>query len=248
MISQQSTNHHSQFAMSLWGIDVALKAAASNFSAAYMHTREYGVLYNLFEPTVDGDPMSVDWRTGSIYYGALFIAEAFDSKGSIVVDLDVDHSNTNVNSTVAAYAIYDNGGEERGKYALINYAREGEAQTFRIPANLATFVEYRILTAPTVEETTEITWAGQTVRYNGQLEGEQLDIRVNCADGCVVEVPSPGAALVLVGGSSQFYTGNSTLASWPNPGGTDGAASLSKMSFGGMAISMAAACLGSYLL
>lgn len=233
--------------MSLWGIDVALKSAASNFSGAYMHTREFGVLYNLFEPTVDGDSMSVDWRTGSIYYGALFIAEAFDANGSVVVDLDIDESNTNINSTVAAYAIYDNGGTERGKYALINYAREGEAQRFSIPAGLTTTVDYRILTAPTVEETTEITWGGQTVRYNGQLEGEQVDISLDCTDGCVVEVPSPGAALVIVGGSAQFYTGNSTLASWPSDN-ADGAASFVSLNFGAMVIFTAAACLGSYLL
>jgi len=192
-----------------------MKAGSNNFSAVYLHTREYGVKYNLFEPITEGDSASIHWRTGPVYYSTLFLTEAIHNLGSTFVDLDLNSSNTNPEATIAGYAIYDNDGKERGKLALFNYAREGaEPQAFDIPAGLTDTVHYRVLTAPSVYEKTEITWAGQTVRENGQLEGKQVIESMSCAGGCTIYIPSPGAALVLVGSDGTFYEGNSTVADW----------------------------------
>ncbi|GLB44692.1 putative glycosyl hydrolase family 79 C-terminal beta domain [Lyophyllum shimeji] len=189
------SNISSTFAASLWAVDVGLKAASVNYSAIYLHTR---------------------WTTGSPYYAALFLAEITDPSGSVVVDLNLNNSNTSPAASVAAYGIYDHGGASRGKLALINYAEssnseETATQVFRIPGGISESVQIRLLLAPSVLERQNISWAGQTVGDNGDLHGIQVTIRKDCADGCEVDVPSPGAALVLMSGS-QFFTGNSTIA------------------------------------
>lgn len=205
-----------KFATALWAIDAGLKSGAQNFSAVYLHTREWGVTYNLFQPATEDSFDDPDWTTGSTYYAALFLSETFASSGSVIVDLNVDNGNWNPAAKTAAYGIYDNAGAERGNLVLINYAEadgNGGKQGFRIEANVTDAVEYRILTAPSVYETTEITWAGQTVRTNGILDGDQTTETKECSNGCVINVPSPGAALVTIG-SSSFYTGNSTIAGY----------------------------------
>ncbi|KAJ8695302.1 hypothetical protein PTI98_007908 [Pleurotus ostreatus] len=208
------SNISSTFAATLWAIDAGLKAGASNYSAIFLHTREHDIRYNLFDPPTPETPMDINWRTGSPYYSALFLSEVTSVYGSVIVDLGLDGSNTNPNSTVATYGIYDDGGTSRGKLALINYENTA-SRNFTIPADTSgDFVEYRVLTAPDVREEYEITWAGQTVRENGILDGEQETIRVDCGGGCTIEVPGPGAALVVLwpDQSDQFFRGNSTVA------------------------------------
>ncbi|KAJ8523132.1 hypothetical protein ONZ45_g401 [Pleurotus djamor] len=219
------SNISSTFAATLWAVDAGLKSGAANFSAVYLHTREFDIQYNLFDPPSPDNAMGLDWKTGSTYYAALFLAEVTSPFGSVIVDLNLDNSITSPNSTVATYGIYDDGGRSQGKLVLINYDNDAP-RTFNIPGNMTDdFVEYRVLTAPDVTERTEITWAGQTVRQNGILEGEQVTTRIDCAGGCTIEVPGPGAALVVLhpSSSSAFFRGNSTIA--PSPGSSSGAIS-----------------------
>ncbi|KAG6844147.1 hypothetical protein H0H87_009390 [Tephrocybe sp. NHM501043] len=202
-----------QFAASLWTVDVGLKAASVNYSAIYIHTREYGVTYNLFDPPTVDTSTSLGWVTGAVYYSALFLSEMTDPSGTVIVDLNLNNSNASPEATVAAYGIYHNAGASRGKLALINFAdgAESASQVYRIPANISDDISIRYLNAPSVTERRNISWAGQTVGDNGDLIGTQETVKRNCTGGCEVEVPSPGAALVFLSGS-EFFTGNSTLA------------------------------------
>lgn len=204
-----------QFAASLWAVDAGLQFAASNITAAYLHTREYGITYNLFDPPSANTSSDPNWRTGSPYYAALILAEAMSPTGSIVVDLNIDNSTTNVTSHVAGYGIYDEGGTARGKLVLINYSND-TAHDFVIPPNVTTAFALRVLSAPSVNEETEIDWAGQTVRTNGELDGSQTTSYMACHDGCTITVPGPGLVLALLDPNSSttdtFYTGNSTIA------------------------------------
>ncbi|KAG6834012.1 hypothetical protein H0H93_012579 [Arthromyces matolae] len=209
------SNISSTFAASLWAVDVGLKAASVNFTAVYLHTREYGVTYNLFDPPTPETSTSPDWVTGAVYYSALFLAEMTDPTGSVIVDLNLNNSNSSPETKVSAYGIYDNAGTSRGKLALINFADandpgETKAQIFNISAGISESVQIRFLSAPSVYEERNISWAGQTVGENGELVGTQETIRLNCVNGCSVEVPSPGAALVFMSGS-YFFSGNSTI-------------------------------------
>ncbi|TFK50159.1 hypothetical protein OE88DRAFT_1661748 [Heliocybe sulcata] len=216
------------FATALWATDVALKHAANNFSSVYLHTREYGVKYNLFDPpSAPPDPKNLNvsstetsvksgWKTGSVYYAELVLAEVLSSTGSVVVDLNLNNSATNPFSTVAAYGIYDAGGSTQGKLVLFNYAYSNASspsqfnQTFAIPPRLKETVSFRLLSAPAVDARTDITWAGQTIGEVGDLTGEQVTTSVDCWGGCEIAVPGPGMAVVWVG-EDDVWIGNSTL-------------------------------------
>ncbi|EPQ53924.1 hypothetical protein GLOTRDRAFT_77790 [Gloeophyllum trabeum ATCC 11539] len=222
-VSCGGSNISNTFAASLWVIDAALKHAASNFSAVYLHTREYDVRYNLFDPpSAPQDLKNLNissnatsnrpgWRTGSPYYAELVLAETLSASGSVVVDLNLNASETVSGASVAAYGVYDDGGSARGKLVLFNFADDaGQNETFRIPGGLKSTAEVRYLLAPSVRERTDISWAGQTVGAVGDLQGEQVTAQVDCWDGCEVQVPGPGLAVVWVG-DDNIWTGNSTL-------------------------------------
>jgi len=214
------------FAATLWAVDVALKSAELNYSAVYLHTREIGITYNLFEPASDSDLDGADWRTGSPYYTTLVVAESLSNMSSVVVDLNADSSSTtNARATVAAYGIYDGPTRYRSKLVLLNFnypknatvTPETTAQTFVLPPSLADTVGIRYLHAPNVTEQSNISWAGQTVQANGELQpsGGQITHTVSCHGGCEIEVPGPGLALVWLDPDAQMgqiYVGDSTVA------------------------------------
>lgn len=161
------------------------------------------------------------------------LTEVASLNGSVVQDLNLENSRSNASSTIAAYGIWDFGvttdGLQRSdinsteaklsKFVFINYSNT-TAKTFVIPANLTSTlsVATRSLVAPHVNEETDITWAGQTVGDNGDLEGDQTTEYLDCSseDGCVVTVPGPGIVLALLdpnaSSTAGFYVGNSTIA------------------------------------
>ncbi|KAK0470434.1 putative glycoside hydrolase [Desarmillaria tabescens] len=209
-VSCGGTNISSTFAAALWLIDAGLKSAERGFSGAYIHTREAGIQYNLFDPPTS---TSSGWITGAPYYAALFLAETFSASGNIIVDLNLNDSLHNPSATSAAYGVYD-AESTRGKIVLLNLSEQGDEQTYDIPANMTASLRYRLLLAPSVVETSNISWAGQTVGGLGQLDGEQDTFHLDCTDGCTVNIPGPGAALVILGEPSDgdsFYYGNSTV-------------------------------------
>ncbi|KAF8955688.1 hypothetical protein BDZ97DRAFT_1856283 [Flammula alnicola] len=204
------TNISSTFAMSLWAIDVGLKAASMNYSAVFLHTREHGIQYNLFDPPSPEKSTEPGWRTGSTYYAAIFLSEVTYPSGSVIVDVNLNNSNTSPNATVAGYGIYDYSNTTRGKLALINFANA--VQVFSLPSGLAQTVQYKVLTAPDVYERTNISWAGQTIGANGDLQGDECLVEMNCENGCQLMLPGPAAALVAID-SGVLFSGNSTIAS-----------------------------------
>ncbi|KAK0218579.1 putative glycoside hydrolase [Armillaria nabsnona] len=214
-VSCGGTNISSTFAAALWLIDAGLKSAERGFSGAYIHTREAGVQYNLFDPPTS---TSSGWITGAPYYAALFLAETFSASGNIIIDLNLNDSLHNPRATSAAYGVYD-AGSTRGKIVLLNLSEQGDEQVYIIPANITTSLHYRLLLAPSVLETSNISWASQTVGGLGQLVGNQDTFYLDCIDGCIVNVPGAGAALVILGepgDGDSFYYGNSTVKGFEN--------------------------------
>ncbi|KAJ2912475.1 hypothetical protein MD484_g7937, partial [Candolleomyces efflorescens] len=98
------TNISATFAMALWSIDVGLKAASLGFSAAFLHTREFGIQYNLFDPPAADSSRSMEsgWRTGTPYYATLFLAEVTSPEGNIVVDLNLHDPSQTPNANASA--------------------------------------------------------------------------------------------------------------------------------------------------
>lgn len=191
----------------------------------YIHTRELGVTYDLFQPPSDQDYLGSNWITGAIYYAELVVAEALGNH-SIVTDLNLDNSLTSPSSSVAVYAIYDGEQHYKSKLVLLNYDyprnssgdNDNTTQAFVLPANLTSSVGVRYLLASNITEQTAIMWAGQTVGGNGELQGEQaLDV-IECTNGCTISVPGPGLAVAWLDVSTseiqlgKIFQGNSTIA------------------------------------
>jgi hypothetical protein len=171
----------------MWTIDYALQLASINYSSAYIHTREAGITYNLFDPPATG-ASNGGWITGPPYYALLAVAEALHTfSGAVVVDLNIDSSMTANSSAVAGYAVYDNGVPQ--KLVLFNFSGSQRA------------VAVRYLTAPSVTEKTAITWDGMTVDGTGILQGKNTTVLVECGQGCSLEVPAPGVAVVYLDSS-----------------------------------------------
>ncbi|KAI0781762.1 hypothetical protein C8Q75DRAFT_812250 [Abortiporus biennis] len=226
------SNISDTFAMALWSVDVALQAARANISGVYIHTREFNVTYNLFDPPAEGASMDAGWHTRPNYYSTLVLAETLSSTGSVVTELDVGNQ-----LKTAAYSIHDNSGTTRSKLALFNYMSSNIDSTeedssdsdltriFEIPANITEDqIAIRYLLAPTVDfrtpwdssdsgsQTGNVTWANQTVGSLGEMTGTQATTYLSCKDGCNVSVPAPGLAIVFIlsNNTDSLYDGNDT--------------------------------------
>ncbi|KAI0700786.1 glycoside hydrolase family 79 protein [Cytidiella melzeri] len=218
------------FGMALWTADYALQMASVGYSAAYLHTRERGVLYNLFDPpAVAGGA----WTTNPNFYAMLAVNEALQSaggSGSRVVDLNVGGSVTDYSAVQAGYAVYDAKKEGVSSVVLFNYANASMQSTdFVLPASLFSAAgsgeaAVRYMTAGTATETTQLTWGNLT--YAGVGDGTAVtapatlnaewtsDKTVSCSGGCTVQVPGPGMAVVFVAGApSNMTSDNGTMSS-----------------------------------
>lgn len=194
------------FAGTLWTVDYSLQLASVGYSAVYLHTEERGTSSNLFDYPEEGS----SFMTRPIHYAyhpTLLALQSYN--GSKVVDLNVD------GDTNAAYAVYDSKTSDLYRVVLINYAESGA--NFTLPESVGgNNVTMAYLTAPDPQETSDITWAGLTWAnsQDGQPAGEQEYQSLACANGCDVQVPGPGAAVVMF--NKQLPAGE------PNGGGLPG--------------------------
>lgn len=188
--------------------------AQNNYSTAYLHTREAGIPYDIFHPQ-NG---TSDWYTGPQYYSLVFLADALNtdstatgamanSGGNVVVDIS---SNMNVKpQNGAGYAIYDANGLGSPPRALVLFNFQdaaGASTSYTIPSGMAQSsngeVNVRILSAPTLVENSIITYNGQGVNGQGLLTGKASATLASCSSGCSIEIPGPGAAVIMLRESS----------------------------------------------
>ncbi|KAF9481806.1 glycoside hydrolase family 79 protein [Pholiota conissans] len=212
---------------SLWTVDYALQLASVGYSAAYVHTREQGVTYNLFTPPTGPDGGPGAWLTGSPFYSLLVTAEALRSNnGAVVVDLNIGGSVTDATSTVSGYAIYDADDKAIHQLVLFNFANTTSSASapasFEIPANafpssISNEVTVKYLSGDSLAEPTNIAWGGQT--YAGVTDGKLIsssaswapaNTQVDCTQGCTINVPSPGMAVVFADGTASPNVPNKT--------------------------------------
>lgn len=212
---------------SLWTVDYALQMASVGYSAAYLHTRERGITYNLFAPPEGPDGAAGAWVTGPPYYALVAAAEALhtpDGNGNIVVDLNINNSTKDKGVNVAGYGIYDSKGTTLQQFALFNYANVSTSgavttATFNLPASAFASssgknnVTVKYLSAQDAAEKINIAWGGQTLAGVGN--GSFKDVTsswaapnkiLDCTNGCTVEVPATALAVVFAGGANQVVT------------------------------------------
>ncbi|KAH7931207.1 hypothetical protein BV22DRAFT_1101178 [Leucogyrophana mollusca] len=217
------------FGAALWIVDYALQLATAGYTAAYLHTREPGISYNIVQPpyTANGT-----WDTGAPYYALLTVAEALRSpgNGSYVQDLNIDDSVTNTSATSAGYAVFDAESSALHTLVIFNFANDSSIESFDLPANITgggknTTVTVKYLAAPNVNEKTTITWGGETLAGvgNGILipSSGAPNVQLDCAQGCTVNVTGPSAAVVFVGWVDTVTNDTVNVNSTGN-GGSDG--------------------------
>lgn len=185
-------------------MDYALQLASVGYSGAYIHTRERGVTYNLFDPPPSGDS-STGWTTMPTFYSLLPVAESLSASvdnGSYVRDLNVqDDSGKNYS---AAYGIYDANTDLPTSLVVFNYADAGNSSaSFAVPIEGGQqTILLRTLTASSLTETSNISWGGETFHNvkDAQMvaSGFAFDQQISCDSQCQFEVPSPGAAVLFI--------------------------------------------------
>jgi len=193
------------FGAALWGADYSLQMAYSNFSGALMHVGGQGVYYNPFTPPPTNQSKTHGWTVGPIYYSNLIVAETFGKSGTAqIFDLQANGGN----QFTPAYAIYDGGVPT--KVALFNYVTDPSgASTYTATISTGgpapSSVQVKYLSAPSVAEKLNMTWAGQTFSgpfsSDGRPRGDMVIQTVPCdqtAKTCAVTVPAPGFALVFL--------------------------------------------------
>lgn len=195
----------------MWSTDYALQLASMGYVAAYLHTRERGITYNIFSPPNTPD-LSGNWTTGPSFYSLLVTAEALASdNGTFVTDLNLQNSTIDGKATVSAYAIHDAGDSSLRRIVLFNYANSSEPATFTfsvedIPKAAGLTVKY--LSAASAEEKQKISWGGQSFATSGDgtlvtpsdddAQWAMANTQIDCTNGCTVNVTGPGIAVVMV--------------------------------------------------
>ncbi|CAE6505796.1 unnamed protein product [Rhizoctonia solani] len=200
------------FGAALWSADLSFQLAAANFSQALFHVGGQNVYYNPFTPPPTNQSTFHQWTTGAIYYAALVTAEAFGPTGnSQIVDLFMNGNN----DYTPGYAIYENG--HPSKVVLFNYITDpsgandyvahiavGGGETGQ-PAAIPNSVKVRRLSAASVNQKYNITWAGQTMGdqfgSDGRMKGELQTETIQCdtaAGSCAITVKAPSIVLVFL--------------------------------------------------
>ncbi|KZP07019.1 glycoside hydrolase family 79 protein [Athelia psychrophila] len=190
------------YGAALWGIDYGLTMAAVGFSGALLHVSGSNVYYNPFTPPPTNQSAHRQWTISPIFYANLIMAEALGpSNTAQVVDLQAN----NFNNHTPAYAIYENGIPAR--VALFNYLTDPSgANTYTASIGISGGpgvgqVKVKYLTASSVAQKDNISWAGQNFgsvfESDGRLQGDVSVQTVPCSNNiCQIRVPAPGFALV----------------------------------------------------
>ena len=203
---------------SLWTIDYALQMASVGYSAAFLHTRERGISYNLFAPPDGPNGSPGDWTTNPPFYGLLVTGEALRSKnGSIVADLNIGGSRTKATSTVSGYAVYDANDSTVQQLVFFNFANVTSSAKSSVTINVPSTVFFastrskvvvKYLVGDSMSEKNNIAWGGET--FAGVGDGKLVkvnatwapaNLQVDCTQGCSINVPAPGMAVVFAGGA-----------------------------------------------
>ncbi|EAU81861.2 hypothetical protein CC1G_06072 [Coprinopsis cinerea okayama7 len=200
------------FGAALWALDYSMQMAHSNFSGAMFHIGGQNVFYNPFTPPPTNQTAYHQWTIGPVYYSALVMAEALGPSGKAQV---LDLAANNRSTYTPAYGIYEDGNPVR--VLLINFIDDpsgandvtvsisvGGGHTGQ-PNASPSQVRVKYLSASSVSQKGNFTWAGQTFGANfesdGRLQGDEDTLTVSC-DGttnvCSIKVPAPGAALVFL--------------------------------------------------
>ncbi|KJA24887.1 glycoside hydrolase family 79 protein [Hypholoma sublateritium FD-334 SS-4] len=210
------------YGAALWATDYGLQMAFNNFTHAMLHVGGQNAFYNPFTAPPTNQSTFNEWTAGAVYYATIILAEAFGtSNQSRLIDLWGNSGSVYTPS----YAIYD--GDALSKVALFNYLDDQTGAsdinvTITVPQGVPSSISVKYLDATTVSTKNNITWAGQTLggqfEVDGRFKGDLSVQKISCdttANACVVPVPAPGFALVFMDTTEpavSFGTATQTFA------------------------------------
>lgn len=206
------------FTSAIWSVNMAMQSAHQNHSGVLLHNGGQSTLYNVFFPPAFNSTTTA-WRTAPIFYSFLVVAEALRASDDMTrVTVTDQRLGSNL---AAAYNIYENG--RVVKRVLINMANDPSgANNLRVefpsPLGSPTSVAYKILSAPSLAEKENVTWAGQTFGYysDGMLIQNETILQAPCQSGsCSLSVPAPGVALVFLEGVQDAQETSTATAFYP---------------------------------
>ncbi|KAJ7669285.1 glycoside hydrolase family 79 protein, partial [Mycena polygramma] len=205
----------------LWTADYSLQLASVGYTAAYIHTRERGITYNVLTPPGVGDGAPGNWTTNPPYYAILAVAETLQTEnGGIVVDLNLKNSTTNAATSQVGYAVYDAKNNSVTRLVLFNYA--AESTRFTLPAmlfansTLKTVLIKFMAAESGAHEMKNISWGGKTYAGvgNGQSAADTTwstpNQNLECTGGCSFNASGESMAVV--------FLDNAQFAAVPAPG------------------------------
>ncbi|KAH9476802.1 Beta-glucuronidase [Psilocybe cubensis] len=201
------------YGAALWAMDYGFQMAYANFTHGMLHVGGQNVFYNPFTAPPTNQSSYNQWTAGAVYYSTVVLAEAFGkSNTSRIVDLLGNAGSVYTPS----YAIYEQ--EKLSKVALFNYMDDASGAhdlsvTISVPTGVPTTVEVKYLAASSVSSKDNITWAGQTLgnqyEVDGRFKGELNVTTINCdtvASTCIIPIPAPGFALVFFNNAAEQLT------------------------------------------
>ncbi|KAF9474970.1 hypothetical protein BDN70DRAFT_884295 [Pholiota conissans] len=195
------------YGAALWAMDYGLQMAYNNFTHAMMHVGGQNVFYNPFTAPPTNQSAFNEWTAGAIYYSAIVLAEAFGTGNNTRV---IDLWGNSGSVYTPSYAFYD--GDTLSKVALFNYIDDKTGAndlkvTLTMPQGVPGTVKVKYLSALSVSSKNNITWAGQTLggqfEVDGRFKGDLNVTTITCdtstaVNACVIPVPAPGFALVFM--------------------------------------------------
>jgi len=206
------------FTSAIWSVNMALQFAYRNHSGVLLHSGGQSTLYNIFTPPAYNFTTTA-WRTHPIFYSILVVAEALRSSDDVARVTVTDQ--LLASNVAAAYNIYENGNVM--KKVLINMVNDPSGGNdlkvqFNAPSGSPSSVAYKILTARTLAEKENVTWAGQTFGYysEGKLYNNETILRAPCTGNtCSLSVPAPGVAIVFLNSALQDEETHTATAFYP---------------------------------
>ncbi|KAE9409375.1 hypothetical protein BT96DRAFT_962470 [Gymnopus androsaceus JB14] len=180
---------------SMWSIDYALQLASIGYTAAYIHTREQGISYNVVTPPNISQIDSGSWTTNPPFYGLVCTSEILaSSNGSIVTDL-------NVSSDSVQFTLPSGLNASNPKNTLVKYL------------SASSITEKRYLGATD----------GKPVSANTSSGWAYANQNIDCSNGCNITAPGPSLAVIFLDSFAASNSSNNTSSGSPGASNSNGA-------------------------
>lgn len=170
------------FAGTLWALDLMWAVAVNNGQGINFHGGE--LVYSPITVASNGQ-----CTTNAVYYAML--AFKYGASGGTIIPVNIANNNSNYN----AYACSTNGGYT---ITIINKEQTKDISLIINAGKTVTSINVMSLTAPAVDSTTGITFAGATVQGDGSFSLVHQDESKIGRSSFGIKVPAASAVVIVI--------------------------------------------------